>query len=143
MEPIIFESPLWKVILLENQYYLGRNIVVYKGDAVHLSQLSLEAFVELKRIIDVLESSISKVFGATHFNWTCLMNDYYKPKNRDKKKELHLHCWPRYEKEVIFEGESFIDEVFGHHYDKTKEKIVTVELLNKIKTKIKIKSNIK
>jgi len=33
---------------------------------------------------------------------------------------------------VHFEGEIFRDEVFGHHYDKTKEKLVSAALLEKI-----------
>lgn len=64
------------------------------------------------------------------------MNDYYKPKNREKKKDLHFHLWPRYEKPVEFEGDKFFDEVFGHHYDKTKEKYVSESFLSSLKTKL-------
>jgi len=136
MEEVVYETNYWKVVLSENQYYLGRSFVIYKGEATHLSDLSTEVFIDLKKVIDLLEVSIKKAFGATHYNWTCLMNDYYKPKNRDKKKELHLHLWVRYENKVEFEGETFKDEVFGHHYDKTKEKLVNQKLLSKIAKKI-------
>lgn len=136
MDVIVLETKYWKVILSENQYYLGRSFVIYKGKATHLSDLSTEAFTDLKHVIDLLEASIKKAFGATHYNWTCLMNDYYKPKNRNKRKELHLHLWVRYEKEVEFDVELFRDEVFGHHYDKTKEKHVNQEMLSKIAEKI-------
>jgi len=44
--------------------------------------------------------------------------------------------WVRYEDEVEFEGETFKDEVFGHHYDKTKVKNVNQELQRKIAKKI-------
>ena len=104
----------------------------HNGDAEHLSELNEGEFLELKTIIDKLENAITAAFGATHFNWTCLMNNYYKPKNIGKPKQLHWHLWPRYKETVHFEGEIFRDEVFGHHYDKTKEKLVSAALLEKI-----------
>jgi len=76
METIVYETKYWKVILSENQYYLGRSFVIYKGEATHLSDLPTEVFIDLKKIIDLLEMTIKKAFGATHYNWTCLMNDY-------------------------------------------------------------------
>lgn len=128
----ILQTPFWSVQLLENQYYLGRSVVVFNGDSVHLSQLTNEQFLDLKEVINRFEQAVFTAFGATHFNWTCLMNDYYKPKNADKKKELHLHVWPRYQHPVTHFGISFVDEVFGHHYDKTKENVVSPDILKQI-----------
>ena len=50
------------------------------------------------------------------------MNDFYKLTT--PKPHLHLHVRPRYEKPIIINGNSYIDEEFGHHYDNKKEAIL-------------------
>jgi len=57
------------------------------------------------------------------------MNNQYKDINKNNPEPLHLHVWPRYKDSVEFNGEMFKDDVFGHHYDKHKEKIVDREFL--------------
>jgi len=133
----ILETIYWKAVLIEDQYYLGRSIVVFKGDAEFLHHLTDEQFQDLKQVINKLEVSLIESFGATNFNWGCLMNDSYLPQNRDKKKELHLHFRPRYENSVEFAGELFVDEEFGHHYDRVKKKVVSEDILNQIADKIR------
>ena len=126
----IFETEFWEVKLLSNQYYLGRSIVLLKRDCEELSGLTDEEFKDLFLIIKRLENKLKKVFGVTNFNWTCLMNDAQK-EGKDKP-QVHLHLWPRYKEKVEFAGEFFVDGVFAHHYDKTKNKIVSNEVLKKI-----------
>ena len=130
---ILKESKYWNVVLWENQYYLGRASIELKDMAKRqLSEISDEEAKELFYLIKWYEHSLIEALGTTHFNWTCLMNNSYKKKNINNTESLHLHVWPRYENKVEFEGEVFIDEVFGHHYDKHKEKFVDQELLIKI-----------
>ncbi len=126
----IFDNKFWRVELLDNQYYLGRCVVVLKRRCEALSDLTNDEVKELFFVIKKMENVLKKVFGATNFNWTCLMNDAQK-KGRDNP-QVHLHLWPRYKNKIEFAGEIFEDEVFAHHYDKKKNKIVSEDVLNKI-----------
>jgi diadenosine tetraphosphate (Ap4A) HIT family hydrolase len=117
----IFETEFWEVKLLENQYYLGRSIILLKRDCEKLSSLTEEEFKDLFGIIKKLENSLKNTFGATDSQ-----------KEGKEKPQVHLHLWPRYKERVEFAGEVFKDEVFAHHYDKAKEKIVSDEVLEKI-----------
>ena len=105
-------------------------LIILKRECGELSGLTEEETLDLLEIIKKMESSLKKAFGATNFNWTCLMND--EQKKEDPKPQVHLHLLPRYKNKVEFAGEVFIDEVFAHHYDKKKEKIVSAEVLEKI-----------
>lgn len=123
----------WKIKLLENQYYLGRSIIVLKRKCSMLSDLKDKEIKELFELMKKIENGLRKEFKTTMFNWTCLMNDSYKPKN--PKPQVHWHLWPRYKKKVKFAGEIFEDEVFAHHYNKFKIKKVDKEVLHKINEK--------
>lgn len=134
---ILKETEHWYITLSANQYYLGRAIIGMKTKEVrHLSDLSPEELNELWPLVASYEIALKKTFDTTHFNWTCLMNNSYKEKNLNSPDELHLHVWPRYKQVREFEGEIFNDEVFGHHYDKHKEKTVNRELLIKMADRI-------
>ena len=134
---IIKETKHWYLTLWENQYYLGRASVEYKGlSKKHLSELSNEEILELFSLIKKYEIALKKTFDTTNFNWTCLMNNQYKEKIRNNPEPLHLHVWPRYKYTFEFNGEVFKDEVFGHHYDKYKEKIVDRDYLVALGDKI-------
>lgn len=127
---IIKETNHWYITLWENQYYLGRASIEYKDlSKKHLSELSNEEILELFSLIKGYEIALKKTLGTTNFNWTCLMNNQYKEKNKDNPEVLHLHVWPRYKNKVEFNGEVFEDEVFAHHYDKHKEKYVSRDFL--------------
>ena len=132
---IILETSSWYVILNENQYHLGRCIVKLKRPCGHLGELKKSEWDNLLTIINKLEYSLRKAFGATMFNWTCLMNDAYKDEN--PKPKVHIHFRPRYKKEVVFEGLVFVDEEFAHHYDNKKKIEISAEIKEKIISKIK------
>lgn len=82
------------------------------------------------------EIALKKSFNTTNFNWTCLMNNSYKQENKNNPDPLHIHIWPRYEKEIKFNNEIFKDEVFSHHYDKSKIKNVDEKFLKKLADEI-------
>lgn len=134
---ILKETEHWYITLWENQYYLGRASIEYKDlTKRHLSELSNAEVLELFSLMKKYEIALKKTFGTTNFNWTCLMNNQYKEKNINNPELLHLHVWPRYKKEVEFNGEIFEDEVFAHHYDKQKEKHVDRVFLIKLADRI-------
>ncbi|MDD3474679.1 MAG: HIT family protein [Candidatus Dojkabacteria bacterium] len=127
---IIKETEHWYITLWKNQYYLGRASIEYKDlSKKHLSELSNEEVLELFSLIKSYETALKKAFDTTNFNWTCLMNNQYKEKNKDNPERLHLHVWPRYKERVEFNEKTFEDEVFAHHYDKHKEKYVSRDFL--------------
>ena len=127
---LLKETEHWYVSLWENQYYLGRSTMEFKDKKKrHISELNKEEILELFSLIKNYEIALNKSFGTTNFNWTCLMNNSYKEKNLDNPEPLHFHVWPRYKNSVEFNGETFKDEVFAHHYDKHKEKYVDKEFL--------------
>jgi len=136
-EIIIKEGEFWSLILLENQYYLGRAVLILKDFSIkHLNELTEGQIQELFFFIKKYEIALKKSFKTTNFNWTCLMNNSYKKKNLKKQDLLHFHAWPRYQDVVVFNNERFHDEVFAHHYDKYKKKKVSKEFLEKIAEKI-------
>lgn len=134
---IVKEKKHWYLSLSQNQYYLGRAILILKNSSKkHLRELEKEEVDELFSFIKKYEEALTKSFNTTNFNWTCLMNNSYKEKNLKKPNNLHFHVWPRYNHRVIFEKEEFHDEVFAHHYDKYKKKKVSKEFLEKLAEEI-------
>ncbi len=128
---ILFETDFWKVILIDEQSYLGRCVILLKRDCDELSKVLSEEWLDFhENIVKKLESTFKKVFGATMFNWSCLMNNAYQEKN--PKPFVHFHFRPRYNEDVKFAGELFRDPDFGHHYNRSRKNIVSQELLQKI-----------
>lgn len=120
---ILYESVYWYVFLADKQDYLGRCVVVLKRHCANLSTIDLSEWIELKEIIAKIEDCLENVLEADLCNWSCLMNDFYK--STTPNPHLHLHVRPRYNKPIIINGNSYIDEEFGHHYDNKKESILS------------------
>jgi diadenosine tetraphosphate (Ap4A) HIT family hydrolase len=79
---IIFETKYWTVKLFPDQAYLGRCVILLNRDCGNLSGLTKEEVLDFhENIVKKLESTFKKVFDATMFNWTCLMNHAYKKEN--------------------------------------------------------------
>lgn len=120
MDYTILESGYWKVVLaVKDQRYLGRSVVVMHEPKESLGELTEEEWIDLRTIIKVFEDTLKKSFGATMFNWSCLMNNAYQ--EDDPKPQVHLHVRPRYDKSVEFAGTQFFDHEFGHHYNRDPE----------------------
>jgi diadenosine tetraphosphate (Ap4A) HIT family hydrolase len=135
-EVILLETKFWKVILIENQAYLGRSVIVLKRGAKSMSEITSEEWQEFHtKIVLKLESAFKKAFNATLFNWTCLMNHAYK--NNPPTPWVHWHFRPRYGERVDFNGKTFTDLEFSHHYNSDREMIVSKEMLKAIAKKVK------
>lgn len=111
---IVLETPYWKVILMEQQLYIGRCIVLLKRPCGELSGLDKNEAIDFFEIVKKLENLFKKTFKATMFNWSCSMNDAYKTKPYDS--QVHWHFRPRYENPVEINGQVFKDPNFAHHY---------------------------
>ena len=131
----ILETNLWKVILLPDQAYLGRSVVVLKRDCGNLSSLTTEEWADLQKVIIKLEKAFKETFKPTMFNWACLMNGAYQ--ESPPKPQVHFHFIPRYRNKVEFAGIMFEDLEFANPYSLTRKQIVSEEVLEKIKDVIK------
>lgn len=136
-EQPVFESKCWQVFLAEEQTYLGYCVVVLKrrpcGD---LAELTEEELLDFLKLVKTFEQALKAAFGATMFNWSCLMNNAYQ--EADPKPHVHWHARPRYNRKVELAGESFEDPNFGHHYVLLKDlhKKVSEEVRQAIISKI-------
>ena len=113
---LIFETDFWGVILSYNQRYLGRCYVFPKRHFENLSDMTNKEALDFLKVVKKIEGAIKKAFGATMFNWGCLMNNFYKKENPNP--HVHWHMMPRYRKKVSFSGKIFEDKEFGHHYSR-------------------------
>ena len=135
---IVFETKYWLVGLADNQQYLGRCYIDIKSDAGRLSDLTPEEWQDLhENVIAKLEPAIRKAFGAEMFNWSCLMNNAYKPEIKEPQPHVHFHMLPRYRHPVEFAGEGFQDTGFGVRQDPEAERLVSEEVYHAIISKIK------
>ena len=135
---IIYETKYWIVILADNQYNLGRCVIDIKRDVGEMSKLNTQEWNDLhENVVIKLENALKKIFGAEMFNWSCLMNNAFKPHIEKPHPHVHFHFRPRYRTPVEFMGEKFIDEEFGHHYNNLKDKRISREVFDGIKEAIK------
>lgn len=136
-ESPIFESEFWVINLAaHDQYYPGRSYVTAKRHVGSLPDLTNEEWADLCAVIKKFETAVRQGLGATMCNWTCLMNNAYQAQPYNP--HVHWHVRPRYEKPVSILGETFTDELFGHHYkrstDRVVPKAVELEVVSKIQS---------
>lgn len=131
----ITETKNWEVYLNPDQYYLGRCVIAAKRDIGAISELTNDEWLDFSKLVKKMESGFKSTFGATMFNWSCLMNDAYK--QEQPHPEVHWHFRPRYKNPVEFLGMIFEDKEFGHHYARHTESRVSPEIENQVISKIR------
>lgn len=119
---LLIKSEHWSVYLADKQDYIGRCILLLNRHCGCLSELTDSEWISLKPIIEKLETCFKVVLGAEMFNWSCLLNDFYKSAEPDP--HLHLHVRPRFKSPFILNGIHYVDQEFGHHYNSKKENIL-------------------
>ena len=117
-----YQSLYWSVYLADRQDYIGRCILVLNRHCSSLSELDGSEWIELKTIIDRLEYIYKEVLGAELYNWSCLLNDFYK--EAVPNPHLHIHVRPRYKNTVVINNHAYIDTEFAHHYTLKKESVL-------------------
>lgn len=136
LENLIYENDSYLVLLNnQDQSYLGRCVIFIKPHREQLSELSDKEWLDFKEMLKVIELAFRKAFGATLFNWSCLVNNSYRKKPYTP--HIHWHMRPRYDHEIVFEGHTFKDPEFREHYDRLKKEFVSTELQQKIVAKVK------
>ncbi len=107
----LYKGKNWNIIFGDwCQEFVGYCII--GNDKESLSELTKEAWEELGILEKELERVCKKVFGATMFNFACLMNNAY----RDNEKPLvHFHFIPRYKEEINIFNKKYKDKHFGYN----------------------------
>ena len=108
----LYKSDNWEVIFgIWSQEFPGYCIIGNNKES--LSELTEEDWMELGRLEKELERVCKKVFGATMFNFCCLMNNAYRD---NTKPQVHYHFVPRYKEETIIVGKKYKDKHFGYNF---------------------------
>ncbi|HEC63935.1 MAG TPA: hypothetical protein ENI23_01430 [bacterium] len=99
-ETLIKEYKYWKLLLHLKQNKLGRMVAILKREAFPLSKINPEEMSEYSEVVKDAEGALEKSFGAYLVQHLCLMF---------KDKQVHFHIIPRYEEEIEFAGETWVD----------------------------------
>ena len=141
MDEIIYETKYWIIKLnSSDQHNLGRSVIVLKRECQNLGETTKDEILNLHGVIRNMENATKRAFGATMFNWTCLMNDAYKKMRFGEEKDapqVHLHFRPRYLKKVKFAGRVFNDTDFARHYKRKTNEPVSEKACKQIIEKIR------
>ncbi len=108
----LYKGKYWEVIFVDwCQEFPGQCIISCNKKS--LSDLSSEEWLELGFIEKELERVCKKLFGATMFNFTCLMNNAYRD---EETPHVHFHFIPRYQSETLVCDKKYMDKHFGFNF---------------------------
>ena len=93
------------------QEFVGQCII--SGHRKCLSEMSTDEWIELGKLEKELERVCKKVFGATMFNFSCLMNNAYRD---NEEPHVHFHFIPRYNKKIVLFNKKYVDKHFGYNF---------------------------
>lgn len=97
---VVFETERWSVQVRPQQPTLGSLVLVCKEPAQAFSELSPDAFTELKTVVDAAESMLRRFVAYERINYLMLMM---------VDLDVHFHVLPRYSGERSFEDRVFVD----------------------------------
>ncbi|MHA1401689.1 MAG: HIT family protein, partial [Candidatus Heimdallarchaeaceae archaeon] len=97
--------------------------------------LTDEEMLDFANNVRLVEKTLTEAFGASMFNWSCLMNNAYK--KQPSNPHVHWHCRPRFKNDVSFAGTVFSDPDFAHHYNNKRKRTVDKQVQQQIVFKIK------
>ena len=133
INPLV-ETEHWVGYVKNNQSYLGQSDFLLKRHVGDLALITDEELLDFKKLVNNTEEAMRLAFSADVFNWTCLMNNAYQ--ENPPLPHVHWHLKPRYKSLVEVDGQTFVDEEYGYHYDESKENIVSDELVQQISDRI-------
>ncbi len=108
----LYKGKYWDVIFGDwCQEFPGYCILSGKYES--LGEMPSEAWLELGILEKELERVCKKVFGATMFNFTCLMNNAYRD---NETPHVHYHFFPRYKNTLLLFDKEYIDRHFGYNF---------------------------
>lgn len=107
----LYRGKYWEVVFVDwCQEFPGQCIISNNKES--LSELTQEEWIELGVIEKELERVCIKLFGATMFNFACLMNNAYRD---NVKPHVHYHFIPRYKDKIILLNKEYVDRHFGYN----------------------------
>ena len=108
----LYKGKNWDIIFGDwCQEFVGYFII--GNDKEYLRDLTAEDWEELGKLEKELERVCKKVFGATMFNFACLMNNAYRD---NETPHVHYHFVPRYKNELKLFGKIYKDKHFGYNF---------------------------
>ena len=109
---ILYKSKYWEVVIVSwCQEFVGDCIISCNKES--LSELTNDEWLELGKLEKELERVTKKLFGATMFNFDCLMNNAYRD---NEKPHVHFHFVPRYKNELKIFNKVYKDRHFGYNF---------------------------
>ena len=97
---LIKEYAHWVLLLRPQQATLGALVLICKDESDTFSDITLEAFSELKEIAAAIERHLGHCFSYDKINYLMLMM---------VDKDVHFHVLPRYAHSRFFEEKEFND----------------------------------
>jgi diadenosine tetraphosphate (Ap4A) HIT family hydrolase len=96
----VAETDHWIVVVRPKQPTFGSLVLICKEKADSFSQLSPQAFSDLKVAVDGIERLLRAVVAYEKINYLMLMM---------VDRDVHFHVIPRYAGERIHDGRTFVD----------------------------------
>ncbi|RLB78056.1 MAG: HIT family protein [Deltaproteobacteria bacterium] len=127
-ETLIKDYHHWVVLLRPQQATLGALVLVCKEDVEAFSEVTSEAFFELKEITTAIETHLKGCFTYDKINYLMLMM---------VDRDVHFHVLPRYSQPQLFSDHEFNDPGWPGpltltQYNETGEEIIK-ELLQTLR----------
>lgn len=116
---LLFENKFWALMLRPDQITLGSTVIVSKGEATAIGDITSEAFAEFPLMCAQLEDNVRSAFGAQKFNYLALMM---------VDPHVHFHCIPRYEAAPSFAGQTYADTWWPRPADITQPMSISQEV---------------
>lgn len=127
-ESLIKTYRYWHIVLRPGQVTLGSMVLICKEDISSCSEMSLNAAMEKKVIIEHIESILKKKFNYSKINYlTLMMVDPI----------VHTHIIPRYEHAVAFNNKNYADKSWPLPPDLTSKLEINDETLHLLLTHLK------
>ena len=108
----LYKGKYWNVVFVKWCHEVPGDCII-SSDKESLSDLTNDEWVELGIIEKELERVCKKLFGATMFNFACLMNNAYRD---NEKPNVHFHFIPRYKNELKLFDKVYKDKHFGYNF---------------------------
>ena len=97
---LLREYDNWYLLLRDPQATFGSMIIINKDLKQRYSEIDIHSHMELFEVIEDIETKIYEFLNYDKINYLMLMM---------VDPEVHYHVIPRYKKEVIFNGNDFLD----------------------------------
>ena len=123
LEPILLESPHWRLVLNYNQSLLDKCFLVLRRHAEDITALAAEEWADLHRQTIRVAAAIDAAFRPDRYNYAFLQN---------QDRHVHLHVLPRYAAPPSVGDHAFPDSGFPGHYTATDRVVVDPGTLDRI-----------